>query len=73
MMTAACVSLTCRLLQPESLTADELSNFHSRDYVQTFKALCQEDDPEKIDQQLMDEYGLGMSSPGARLSYFGLY
>lgn len=38
---------------------DELANFHSKDYLEAFKQLCDEDDPEKLDAELMEEYGLG--------------
>jgi len=36
-----------------------LSSFHSEDYLENFYNLCAEDDPEKIDKEVMEEYGLG--------------
>jgi len=48
-----------RLIAPRQLTMNELANFHARDYLEAFQDLCLEDDPEKMDRELMEEYGLG--------------
>ncbi|KAF6039461.1 HDAC8 [Bugula neritina] len=52
-----------RIIEPKGLTMSALSSFHSEDYLENFYNLCAEDDPEKIDKEVMEEYGLGYDCP----------
>ncbi|XP_067951413.1 histone deacetylase 8-like [Watersipora subatra] len=51
------------VLEPRELSIDELSSFHSRDYLETFKKVCELDDPEKIDKEIAEDCGLGYDCP----------
>ncbi|XP_013383573.1 histone deacetylase 8-like [Lingula anatina] len=50
------------VVPPKPATFEEICHFHSTDYIECLQRLCQDDDPDKYDEEA-EEFGLGYDCP----------